>query len=77
MSVKGWSISFQKPSPELTEDGISVAFAGLDWLPEIDCVKLRIQKLHFGKKKRGRYPDDLQKFEGSFGIKIEDFVPKV
>ena len=54
MSVKGWSISFQKPSPELTEDGISVAFAGLDWLPEIDCVKLRIQKLHFGKKKRGR-----------------------
>ena len=39
--------------------------------------KIRIQKLHFGKKKRGRYPDDLQKFEGSFGIKIEDFVPKV
>ena len=75
MKVKGWSVTGQDPSPELTEDGVSVGFGGMTWLPKIDALKLNIQPLHFGKKKRGRFPDDLKKFDGSFGMKIDDFTP--
>ena len=51
-------------------------FAGLVWFPEIDCYKLNISSLHFSKKKRGRLPDNLVKYEGSFGMSIDEFTPK-
>ena len=76
MKVKGWSVTGRDPPPELTEDGVSVGFGGMTWLPKIDALKLNIQQLHFGKKKRGRFPDDLEKFDGSYGMKIDDFTPK-
>ena len=60
----------------MSEIGISVPFAGLQWLPEVDAYKLNILSLHFGKKKRGRLPDDLIKFEGTFGKSIDDFTPE-
>ena len=47
MQVKGWSISFSKPSPNVSEDGISVGFAGMLWLPEVDSFSLKIQPLHY------------------------------
>ena len=34
MKVKGWSVTGQDPSPELTEDGVSVGFGGMTWLPK-------------------------------------------
>ena len=74
MKVKGWSISFNQPSPEVSEDGISVGFAGMMWIPEVDSFSLKIQPLHFGKKKRGKYPDNLERYvSGS----LEQFVPEV
>ena len=75
MQVKGWALSFQPPPPGVSEDGVSVGFAGMQWYPGVDSFTLRIQPLHFGKKRRGRYPDYLEKFDGSFGTMMEEFVP--
>ena len=76
MSIKGWGTSGKDPPAELSDDGKTVGFAGMTWAPKIDCFKLNLDKLHFGKKRRGRYPDDLKKFDGSFGMTMEEFVPK-
>ena len=48
---------------------------GLVWYPEVDFWKVYIQPTHFGKKKRGRYPDNLDTFDGRM-MKMEDFVKK-
>ena len=76
MFVKGWCLSFFPPPPEVSDDGSSVNYAGMKWIPEVDSFSLKIQPLHFGKKKRGRYPDDLERFDGTFGKSLEEFVPK-
>ena len=76
MKVKEWSITGQEPPAELSEDGVSVGIGGMRWLPKIDAFQLNIQPLHFGKKKRGRFPDDLEKFDGSFGKTIDEVTPK-
>ena len=76
MHIKGLVVSGKPPPTDLSEDGASVPFAGLVWFPEIDCYKLNISSLHFSKKKRGRLPDDLVKYEGSFGMSIDEFTPK-
>ena len=76
MHIKGWVVSGKPPPTDLSEDGASVPFAGLVWFPEIDCYKLNISSLHFSKKKRGRLPDNLVKYEGSFGMSIDEFTPK-
>ena len=76
MRVKGWAISGEPPPSDLSDDGNSIGFAGMSWYPEIDVFSLNIDSLHFGKKKRGRYPPDLKRFSGTFGTTLEDFVPK-
>ena len=73
MKVKGWSISFRPPSCDVTDDS-TVGFAGMTWVPEIDSYSLKIQRLHLGKKKRGRFPDSLEMFKGG---SMEDFVPEI
>ena len=42
----------------------------------MDVYKLNIRSLHFSRKKRGKYPSDLVKFEDSFGMTIDDYTPK-
>ena len=76
MKVKGWTYSYESPPPEVSDDGVSVGFAGMRWYPQVDSFTLRIQKLHFGKKRRGLFPDNLERFDGLFGISLEEFVPK-
>ena len=76
MEVKGWVIAGKAPPPEASEDGISVGFAGLTWLPLGDLFKLNIQSLHFAKKKRGKFPSDLVKFDQSSGFSIEQYTPQ-
>ena len=75
MNIKGWVVSGSPPPEKLSEDGVSDPFAGLTWVPKIDCYKLNISSLHFSKKKRGRFPDGLQTFEGSYGKTIDEFTP--
>ena len=68
MKIKGWAMSGQDPPEEISDDGSSVSFAGMTWYPRADVYKLNIDSLHFGKKRRGRYPSEL--------IKFQDYVDK-
>ena len=76
MNVKGWVIEGEDPPENLSEDGVSVGFAGRTWFPKAGLFNLNIQSLHFGKKKRGRFPPDLRKFDQTKDITIDDFTPK-
>ena len=63
LKVKGWAVSKQKPSSDLSSDGLSVSFAGVVWMTELDIYSLNHQPLHFGKKIRGRLPQNLRIFD--------------
>ena len=76
MEVKGWVVAGKAPPLEASEDGISVGFAGLTWFPSSDFFKLNIQSLHFSKRKRGKFPADLVKFEQTSGITIDEYTPQ-
>ena len=76
MLVKGWAESGMDPPLEMSDDGVSVGFAGMTWFPRADFYKLNIQSLHFSKKKRGKFPSNLVKFEDTSGMSIEEFTPQ-
>ena len=75
MKVKGWAESGVDPPSEMSDDGKSVGFAGMTWFPRGDFYKLNIQSLHFSKKKRGKFPANLVKYEDTSGITIDEFTP--
>ena len=76
MKVKGWAESGVDPPVEMSDDGRSVGFAGMTWFPKGDFYKLTIQSLHFSKKKRGKFPSNLVKYEDTEGISIDEFTPE-
>ena len=76
MKVKGWAVSGADPPVEMSDDNSSVGFAGMTWFPKGDFFKLNIQSLHFSKKKRGRFPSNMVKFEDTTGISVEEFTPE-
>lgn len=61
-SLKGFTFSGQNPRESLTNDGQSVAVAGLKWFPFQDEISLDVQELNFAKKLRGRKPTLLSTF---------------
>ena len=75
MEVKGWIESGKDPPEAASDDGVSAGFAGLTWFPKGDFYKINIQSLHFGKKKRGKFPPDLVKFDQTTGISVDEFTP--
>ena len=64
---KVWS----HPPDELSDNGVSVSFAGMVWFPRLNVYKLNINSLHFGKKPRGRYPPDMVKYEDTAGLTVD------
>ena len=74
MEINGWSLSGEDPPKELTDDGATVSLAGMTWLPKIDGFSLNISRLHFGKKKRGRYSPNIKIFDDASDC-LEEFVP--
>ena len=76
MKIKGWTESGLDPPEEILDNGVSVGFTGLTWFPKGDFYKLNIQSLHFNKKKRGKYPKDVETFEKTEGLTIEEFTPQ-
>ena len=76
MKVKGWVKSGLDPPDELYDNGVSVSFAGMVWFPRIAVYKLNIDSLHFGKKRRGRYPPDMVKYEDTVGLTVDQFTPE-
>ena len=76
MEIKGWSMSGEIPAKELTEDGLTINFGGMKWFPPLDGFMLNIDKLHFAKKKRGRYEANLKRYEEDSDESLEEFTPK-
>ena len=54
LKCKQWTVSGQKPSHIVFDDGHCILVGGSEWLPEVDSVSVRIPPLHFGKVRRGR-----------------------
>ena len=76
IKVKGWAKSGVDPPEELSENGVSLSFAGMVWFPHLDVYKLNIDSLHFGKKCQGRYPPDMVKYEDTVGLTVDQFTPE-
>ena len=54
VTVKAWSKTGVKPSTTVSDDGVSVLVAGMQWFPEMDSISIRVPSLHFGKRRRGK-----------------------
>ena len=76
MKVKGWTVSGEDPPENVTDDGVSVSFGGKTWFPKGDFYKLNIQSLHFAKKRRGRLPPDLVKYDQTSDLTINQYTPE-
>ena len=63
LKCKQWTLSGQKPSEIVSEDGLSILVGGSEWFPQVDAVSVRIPPLHFGKVRlrRGRLDKSTQK----------------
>ena len=75
LACKGWSYSGEKPSVDVSEDGL-ISIGGMKWDPIMDTLEVLIPKLHFSRKSRGRLIVGTQVFEGSMMEELEEFVPK-
>ena len=72
--TRGWSHKGEAPVQEESADGVSLELMGIRWFPFFDTLQIKIPRLHFGKKVRGRLDPKTTFFEGDFG-KMSDFVP--
>ena len=54
LQCKGWSKSGHDPHPDVTSDGQGVDVGGMAWYTELDQISVKIPRLHFSKKVRGR-----------------------
>ena len=67
-TLKGFTVTGKDPEASLSNDGVSICVAGLNWFPREDCISLDIKNLNFARKFRGRktgvihqIPDKLTK----------------
>ena len=82
LKCKQWTLSGQKPSEIVSEDGFRVLVGGSEWFPEVDSISTRIPPLHFGKSWRGRLAKDTKFFlatgDQQTDLKIlGEFCPKL
>ena len=75
LEIKGWAVSGEKPSENISADGQTLMVGGLKYKPELDCYEVPIPPLHFGSKARGRLRVGTEVFDGEFAD-LENFVPK-
>ena len=75
LSCKGWSRSGHAPHPDVTRDGHGVDVGGMTWYTQLDQISVKIPRLHFSKKVRGKLSVGTQLFEGSFAD-LNNFVPQ-
>ena len=54
LKCKAYTISGEDPDPKVTKDGVSIGVAGARWFSKLDVMEIKIPKLHFGKKRKGR-----------------------
>ena len=82
LKCKQWTVSGQKPSEIVSDDGLCILVGGSEWFPEVDAVSVRIPPLHFGKVRRGRLDKNTQIFKASGDFKtdlesLQSFCPKL
>ena len=65
LKCKQWTLSGEKPSDIVSEDGSRVLVGGSEWFPELDSFSIRIPLIHFGKLRRGRLSKDTKFFRSS------------
>jgi len=53
-TLKGITMSGQKPHQSLSNDGVTISVAGMKWHPEKDLLSIDIKDLNFAKKYRGK-----------------------
>ena len=63
-SLKGIAFAKRKPPESMTEDGESIAVAGIKWYTEEDTISLNLGDIVFTKKQRGRRIVDLKSLKG-------------
>ena len=74
LATRGWSYSGEPPVEEESLDGISLDLMGLRWIPLTDSFQIKIPRLHFGKRRRGRLDPETKFFDGDFG-EMDKFIP--
>ena len=82
LKCKQWTLSGDKPSEVVSEDGSRVLVGGSEWFPEVDSISTRIPPLHFGKSRRGRLDKDTKFFKSTGDHQadlklIGEFCPKL
>ena len=75
LSTRGWTHSGEPPNQEESLDGVSLDLMGVRWFPQTDSLQVKIPRLHFGKRTRGRLDPKTEYFDGDFGT-MDNFVPK-
>ena len=79
VTVKAWSKTGVKPSPNVSDDGCSLLVGGLQWFPEIDSISVRIPSLHFGKRRKGKLDPNTKFFHANGDlddlVKLDQFCP--
>ena len=81
LKCKQLTVSGQKPSPAVSDDGLCLLIGGFGWFPEVDSVSVEIPPLHFRKSARGKLPKSTQTFKTSGNHKtymesLNSFCPK-
>ena len=74
LECKGWTFTGQDQPERVTKDGLSIGVGGLNWIPKLDAVEVRIPVLHFGSRRRGKLDDKTMFFKGEFAD-LDKFVP--
>ena len=64
--TRGWTHTGQEPNQEESADGVSLELMGVRWFSQFDTLQIKIPRLHFGKRVRGRLDPNTVLFEGDF-----------
>ena len=72
--TRGWTHTGQEPNQEESADGVSLELMGVRWFSQFDTLQIKIPRLHFGKRVRGRLDPNTVLFEGDFS-EMSKFVP--
>ena len=75
LKCKAWTYSGLPPPAAVSKDGLSIGVGGFAWYSEGDILELKIPQLHFGKPKRGKFPETVKFFNES-DMTMNEFVPQ-
>ena len=75
LKYKGWTYSFEDPSPNVKEVDGTVSIGGMRQHDEVDCIKTPVQQPHL-LSSRGRLVVGTEVYSGNCLEDLDKFVPK-